>query len=212
MQEATRKALELFAEKARELRSFRFVKFIEEQEMRIEISGNTRDGATRVDTRQLPDYEDVRAFISALRLFLQKGDPISFRYLANTVYTDSRVSENWKRNFDAARMILNQFLDEVPEHLIVVDGDTKTRREIKDVFISGDLAHLDKKLRPAFEAWKSDQFVFPLRQMDFYETLGHIYNCIKHVLYWTEQELGSTNQGTQPSADGLRSGIDENSQ
>lgn len=157
--------------------------------MRVTFSGNARDGAIHID-EHLPDYEDVRAFTSALRIFLQADDQISFPWLAKKVYIDPEISENWKQNFVAARTALNTYLDETLRHLIVVNGEAKkTPREIKDVFILGDLAHLDKRFRPTFEEWRNDPFAFPLYQKDFYETLGYIYNCINHLLYWTEQEL-----------------------
>jgi hypothetical protein len=110
--EPTRKALELFIEKARKLESFRFVKFAEENKLHLHISMEMDGSATKID-QQFPDDEDVVAFTNALRLFLQAGNQVSFPWLAKKVLIDAGISDNWKEQFKEARTSLNNFLDAI---------------------------------------------------------------------------------------------------
>lgn len=200
MRVESRKALELIVEKAHLLKSSRFAAFIENQRMSVgvpvNVTGIPETQEIYIELRengnieqQFPDDQDVRAFITTFRMFFQKNDQISFRWLAEHVLDDMGISENWKRAFTAARESFNEYLKERPFHSINLAGDTKTHREIIDVFLYGDISHLDPKYRPTFESWRDNPSVFALQQMDFYIILSNLLPYIEGLSYITKREL-----------------------
>jgi hypothetical protein len=187
VKQETRKNLELFIEKANKISSSRFVKFFEEKGSRIQYS-YTADTGIRLET-QFPENESIDAFILTFRFFIQDGDGISFRALANFVLEDPGVSEDWKQKFTSVRQSFAQYLDGYPTGRITWNGTTYTRREIMETFIFGGLAHANPRLKETFDMWSSDPMGFPIFQMEFNNILMNTLVHIDYIAYWSNEEL-----------------------
>jgi hypothetical protein len=108
-----------------------------------------------------PDDESTRALILTLRLFMQDRDGLSLRKMAET-YADLPVSADLKREFEAHRTRLNDFLDSASLLAIREEGPL-TYREILDIFVYGEYAHVNERYRQTYEDLRTTPF-FPLFQ------------------------------------------------
>lgn len=103
-----------------------------------------------------PNREQVAAFLSILRKFIQKKDICSFRYLADNTLDDPDVSDEWKAEFRDLRKSLNDFLDAHPSWMPVQFNKEPlvSRAEIIKIYISGMYAHDEEDKRAVLERWR----------------------------------------------------------
>jgi len=80
-------------EKARKLEASRFAQFLLSQELSLKISRSSAEEPAGV-TYVRPDDEAVDAFLLMFRFFVQNGNGISFRYLADYVYFKCREANS----------------------------------------------------------------------------------------------------------------------
>lgn len=194
MKDETRVSLELFVEKAEELRLCNFAKYVIDSSpvhLQVSIGSKIRE---RVEYTG-PDDEAMKAFLLTLRFFIQDRDGISFRYLERDVCQDSALSAQWKQEIKNARAHLHEYLNERSTPVIVYEPPP-TRQEIVDTFIYGSLAHADKKHRDQFKRWKQKEIMFSNYKMDFHAALFTMFSMIMYISGLTEQELKA--QSTHP--------------
>jgi hypothetical protein len=155
MRDETRKALELFREKAARLASLNYVKWLQ-QHRGTPLQIGEEQGTIR-QTRPSDNYTD--ALLLTLRLFIQQRDRCSFEWLHRHVLDDSGLSDQWKSRFEKLYSEFNGWLDSL-SGLAIQEGEVEshplTKREIMDVFVYGDAAHVDPKKKQMFDQWISE--------------------------------------------------------
>ncbi len=105
--------LRLFNLKVEKLCRSRFVAYMHEHGgTNVRVSGTRRDAGDFEMTveREGPDEEMIDAVVLTLRMFIQKGEPISLRKIAKA-YDSLPVSESLKERFDEARRNVNELLN-----------------------------------------------------------------------------------------------------
>lgn len=187
MRDETRRAFELFVEKAKRLKSLKFNESL--QDLRVDISW--RQGEAIKVNLTGPTSEQVDAFVLTFRLFFQDNDQFSFRWLTNNAMNDPDVSSHWKEKFSKARTEMNQYLDDYPSLQAIVQEDAPpTRRDIMQVFLYGDLAHVNDDKRAVLRKWMSYPLIPGILQTEFIHILGILFNrVIVHVAGLCEEEL-----------------------
>jgi hypothetical protein len=131
-------SLRLFNEKAEKLLNSRFRKYLQtKRKLSVEFTLNEHGLTTK---RDLPDSEDIEAFVLTFRFFMQKREASSFRNLAK-VYKELPISTELKQKYFDWRKALNEFLDKKIN--CTAFGLTPTNRQLVNIFIYGGLAHAD---------------------------------------------------------------------
>jgi hypothetical protein len=188
LREDTRKVLKLFVEKAHKLLALPFTKFLEEQGSSIGYSWSAKESVFTVH-QSFPSDDEIDAFVLTLRLFMQKSSSISFPALAERSLNDPELSDDWKRSVVSSREAFNRYLDTYSDCLLEINGFSPKPRQVMDIFINGDLAHVDPKYRAVFEDWRSDPIKFAFVKMDLIGSFQISLQCISPILYYTEKEL-----------------------
>lgn len=187
MRDETRRAFELFVEKTNKLKSLSFNEAVKN----LNLNLAWKKGEAISVTLTGPGSEQIDAFILTFRLFIQDNDQFSFRWLANNALNDPGVSDHWKNEFPKARIGMNRYLDEHPSIRITIQEDVSpTRRDILNVFIYGDLSHVNNEKRVILSRWMTMPVVPGFLQMEFIQILGTIfYQIIIFVANLCEAEL-----------------------
>jgi hypothetical protein len=157
-------ALELFNDKAHELMKSRFVRTFQSEDS--EWTFTLQEGEVSA-SRFGPDNESYRAFVLTFRFFIQDRDQISIRKMAaryKRLYDNSLISRELLDNFNDARSKLQRYLDSPSSiHFLEVQhGQARSRitnREILDVFLYGNLAHVDRAKKERFDEWQDTSIV-----------------------------------------------------
>jgi len=124
-----------FNRKAARLSSSKFISAVVAQRPVFRLS--TGD---RCPEAVVPDADATEAVVLTLRMFLQdEPDLISLRKIAQ-LYDEIALPQYLREAFDNIRSAFNNYLDEVCIHL---DAQPLTRRNLLDVFLYGELAHID---------------------------------------------------------------------
>lgn len=191
MNNETRKTFELFIAKANELRRREFVKFFD-SDGKVGLNYHFNDDSTGELEIVGPDEDTVLAFLTTFRLFLQQGEPISFRTLSKLILKDKEISQSWKKKYFEAKDHLNDYLD---EYSIKTEppGQSPTRREIIDTFMNGDIFHVkDKTKRKVFEEWRKSPIQFTLYINEFDLTIDYVAQIIFYIADLAKKELGKS--------------------
>lgn len=178
------KAIELFNKKAEILKNSSFMKFLLEQKPGVTISWE-RDESIRTEPRW-PDEEAIRAFVLTFRFFIQRREKSSFRKMAK-IYDNLPISQEKKDLFKNARKKLNQFLDS--NSSLAINNQFLTYRRILWVFIYGELAHADEKMKPVYDQWMSYEIFNAMIYNEFIRILGIVTSFIAYVQRLNEQVL-----------------------
>jgi hypothetical protein len=158
------KYLQLFNEQANTLKRLNFVKTIFNQKTGVQDSAS--QGEPFIINRSGPNEESIRAFVLTFRYFIQDKDGISFRKLAEH-YNNLPISEEKKDKYNVIRESITNFLNSKSQ----VNINNSTNGDIIDVFIYGELAHINSDKKKIFDYWMSkpiantlliDQFVYIL--------------------------------------------------
>ncbi len=221
MREETRIALKMFVEKSDKLLASRYVHFIREHGGTKLNYHYQRSKGWQV-TLVRPDDEATETLVLTFRLFIQDNEHISFRWLAKHVLDDPGLSEEWKQRFKRVRTDVNAFLDGTPnitervvapiaDDNVTAGADIKemaqelvseqllTYRDIMNIFIYGELAHVEVSKKLVYERWKSNPFGFPLLQFEFHQILGNVLRAISYVAALTRQECPTLNTQAPPA-------------
>lgn len=195
MKDTTRKALELFIEKADHLMSRRFMQAIiagggTNLTLRFRREGELEDGKGWLEMHRTgPDQEAIEAFVLTYRQFFQHNDRFSFFSLAKSpVLSDSGLSNEWKQRFTETWTDLQECLNTTAE--FVLDGVAPTYGYLLEVFIYGGLAHTTPDKRATFEEWRSDPMLYGLLEHSFIGTLMIVLRGIWEVRQCSAKELG----------------------
>jgi hypothetical protein len=193
MRTDTKEALELFIEKADKLKASNFIN--NPEQINFKWSWNDSD-----ETLEIMGYDsqEVDAFILTFRFFIDQKEHCSFRWLANNVLDDPTLSENWKHEFGRVREALNQYLDQYPYIQVSrTDAVPMTRREIKNLFLFGDLSHAtwNPENRKKFKTWMSSNLATKgLLTTQFASILLETYSGIAYIAELSRSELQSLDE------------------
>ncbi len=187
MRNETKRALQLYLQRADELEQGGFVKYIREKHpIGINIT-NQEDGTSLIEAVG-PDNEATIAMIATFRPFIQQK-PISFRSITS-LCDDPGLSEDWKTQVTSIRSAVNSYLDSHPNIIEAPGEPLPTRRVILDTFIYGDILHIDdKRKREIYERWQSQDFYFLLLITEFNSILLNICRAIFQIAAITKAEL-----------------------
>jgi len=175
MRNETGRAFELFIEKTNRLKLLSFNEAIKDLKLNI----SWKQGEDFKVNLTGPASEQIDAFVLTFRLFIQDNEQFSFRWLANNATNDAGVSDDWKRGFSKARAEMNRYLDEYPALQTIIQNDAPpTRRDIMNVFIYGDLSHVNDEKRALFSKWMSNPIIPGILQLEFIQILGVIFHQI----------------------------------
>lgn len=178
------KALELFNVKAEKLRQSSFMRFLLEQESGITIAWEK--GKPIATQTRWPDEEARDAFVLTLRFFVQKRETSSFRKMAK-IYESLPISEEKKGLFIKAREQFNEYLGS--KSPIQNGSGALTRRHVLSVFLYGELAHANKKLKPIYDRWMSNPLFSVLVNNEFISILGTIASFVGYVRNLNEEVI-----------------------
>lgn len=177
-------ALELFNTKAEILRNSSFLKFLLEQKSGITIAWE-KDKPITTETRW-PDDEATRAFILTFRFFYQDNERCSIRNIAG-IYDDLPISERKKDWFENSRSNLNKFLDS--ESPAKVNNETITRRDILEMFMYGELAHVNRKKKELLDRWMSHPLIDIVVYNEFIYILSAVLGFIEYIRNLNEEVM-----------------------
>jgi hypothetical protein len=176
-----KETLKLFNEKVGKLDELSFTKYIKTAKTGISISSK-RNESGLFDTsfeRRGPSQESVEAFLLTFRLFLQNNDRISIGSLAK-YYSAGILSIDLETEFQDIRNVLNGYLNDPHKFRYNENGKILTRREMMDMFLYGDLAHLNTSHRDRHQFWTQTELG---SEMAFQEFIVIISGVLK-AIWW----------------------------
>ena len=182
MQDSTRKTLDLYIKIARRLANGNFVKYVRENNVIYEMRVN-RIGQTTQIAIPVHDMDTLGALGNNLRYFLQPNEPISFKNLPQ-IYED--MSQNWAVAAENFKDRLETYLAQSPLSL-EIDNASVTLRNIKEVFLYGDISHSSKIDR--FEQWEASPTAFPFMRFCFENAAVEIIETVVWIAFLIEREL-----------------------
>jgi hypothetical protein len=205
MRPETKDALQLFVEKAGWLAGLNYVQWLQANRGKaLQIGGEQEGDITIQHTR--PTDNDTDALLLTFRMFIQQRDRCSFEWLAKHALDDPGLSTAWNQGFTRMHGEVNAWLDR-PSGLFdttyeyVVEGENVrvtavhehplAMREIMDVFIYGNAAHVNPDKKSTFDRWKVRPIWFPMAKMEFDLTLIGILPGIWNVARLSEHELAN---------------------
>jgi len=170
------KALNLFNEKAEELKRSRYFKIFINKNSSFTISAKS-SGELSVLVNG-PDEEATKAFVLTFRFFIQNNERCSIGNIAN-IYSELPISDEIKNKFNDARSKLNNFLKS--NSILKLNDENISYAKILDIFFYGGLAHANEKKKEIFDQWMGDPIVKGILINDFNLILGNMLNFILFI-------------------------------
>lgn len=173
------KKLELFNEKAAEIREDIFEKkgFVKKHEMiKLPVRGGTEDIQVF-----LLNEERLKSIILSFRFFLQDTD-CSFKIMKH-VYNALDIHTDYKRMYSHIKDYLDRFLSECDDLYALIDLECvrHTNFEILEVFFYGKYAHEKRKHKKIFDLWYKDPRILGMHQTIFVKNLHMLAGIIQII-------------------------------
>ena len=177
--------LQLFNEKAKELRDGNFYKYLQEHKsIGIRIGGKLKPG---VET-EWPDEDAIKSFILTLRFFIRDRDGCSFRCLSK-IYTNLPIPKELKDKYKEIHESINNYLDDNIHVKILTIGRSLKNREILDVFTYGRYAHSNPRKRKKLEKWSASPLTELILKYEYLCILNGICDIIPYVVQLNNEAL-----------------------
>jgi hypothetical protein len=180
MIETSRETLELFVEKAEELKKdYRGV------------MGVFRN----VGEEEWQNYPEIRGFLLTFRLFILRRDGIALYVSEQGLLKRPELldlpgmSESWHVKVEQAYKWVTNALAIAPPNLIY-DGKPITCWEVLETFLYGKFAHINVDKRETFQRWQRVPDLFANIQFEFVRIVGFMFGEILAVAEASKQELG----------------------
>lgn len=175
--------LRLFNEKAAELQNSRFTKKLSEGFTQIELGFDEQGMPTQTYTG--PEYEsEVKEFTLTYRMFVQPRDQITIPQI-DELYQSLPVDHELKRRVAEIRRDYDDRMDKRGAIQGVGEDGNNTQpvvgRIIQDVFMYGDLAHMNEQQRVIFEDWRSNRESFQMLQDEWYALAYYVTGLISQL-------------------------------
>jgi hypothetical protein len=127
-----------------------------------------------------PEHEAMKAFLLTFRLFLQDRDELSFRKIDER-YAEMPVEGGLKMEVAGVRRHVNTYLDQ--RSPFVIRGEQITRRQLLNVWLNGELAHVNPDKRAILDRWGVAEDLRPLYQFEF----EVIVTQLTQAVFWIRQ-------------------------
>jgi hypothetical protein len=124
-----------------------------------------------------PNEEFIDAFVLTFRFFIQSNDSISFKNMSAN-FKSGIVDEDIKKQFIDVKQKFNDYLDTDTMFDI---GGVISRRHILDIFVYGELSHMNPSKKATYDTWMENEFMAPLLQFEFKLVLHNALKFIKYV-------------------------------
>lgn len=124
-----------------------------------------------------PNGEFIDAFVLTFRFFIQDNDSISFRNMS-IAFQAEIVHESIKKQFFDVQSKLNHYLD---TDTIFNIGGVISRRKLLDIFVYGELSHMNPSKKQTYDTWMGNEFMAPLLLHEFRLILHNVLKFIKFV-------------------------------
>lgn len=155
------KTLYRFNEKTEKLHSSGFIEQIKAGNSGIKIVAKQGE-PLMLDIKSPGEYTE--AFVLTLRMFMQNNDTISIGNMSE-LYERLPISEDKKGTFRKLRRQLNSFLDS--PSMIQLNKKQFTNRELLDIMLYGDLAHINPEKRALLEQMQAFPPFFAIAKVNF---------------------------------------------
>ncbi len=169
-------ALKLFNEKADKLVNSRFIKYIQENGLKVSIKSSVEEGVNI--SVVFPDQDAIDAFVLNLRFFIQDREPSSLHNM-DKLYNETVITPTLKSDFASIRNKLNSELDKKTS--INWKGKDITYREIFMAFVYGELSHVNPDKKAIFDAWMKDKYFASFIAAEFHNILFYFVHCIANI-------------------------------
>lgn len=169
-------ALNLFNEKVDKLVNSRFIKYIQENGLKVSMKASVEKGVNI--SVVFPDQEAIDAFVLNIRFFIQDREPSSLHNM-DKLYNETEIIPTLKSDFSSVRNKLNSELDKKTS--INLNGKDITYREIFTTFVYGELAHANPDKKVIFDAWMKDKYIAPFIAAEFHNILLYFVHCIANI-------------------------------
>jgi hypothetical protein len=169
--------LKLFNEKAELVINSKYGKESKEKELGITYTynGDPEVGMKVSRVGHDPDYRD--SVLMKIRMFRVEEDAISLKNMTS-LYDSMKIDPVYKQAFHESIDYLNYYLGEPATTLL---DDKPTRGRLFDVFLFGDISHINDDKTPVYRQWKEDEFSFTMAENEF-ELIIHEYINIVGVI------------------------------
>jgi hypothetical protein len=188
------KRLRLFNEKAKELRSYSFIEKAFHKDAGVTINFDLENKTVEA-TRVGADNEARAAACLILRLFLLERDHIKLHQIAE-LYQSIPVKDEDKHWVSENLKELDKFLDGVPTTQLKMNGKPMavTHREVLEIFLYGDVAHLNAEKRIVFETWKEVEVIHIYLENLFEYVVGNVIRYIFWLAAMNIEAIGALEQ------------------
>jgi hypothetical protein len=124
-----------------------------------------------------PNEEFIDAFVLTFRFFIQNNDSISIKNMSAN-FNSGIVNKDIKKKFIDVKTKFNDYLDTDTMFDI---GGVISRRNILDIFVYGELSHMNPSKKEIYDTWMKNEFMAPLLQFEFKLVLHNALKFIKYV-------------------------------
>lgn len=202
LKQATKAALELFVEKADELRKEDFTQFLEEFGHQLSYQ-YTADPQQLTVSTVAPTQTMHKSFLLTYRMFVQESEHMRLINPTKPIssqLTDASLSPQWLEQAQDVAQKIDTFLREKPSGQMQINlndpqGNTRTeiptRWDILETLLYGEYAHSSQRQR--LNNWLSTPFAEMVRgylMMEFRDILAYTLGGILHLAHYARIELG----------------------
>ncbi len=170
--------IRIFNENARELKNSNFLRWLNRNNMGI----NIYSAKPKKEKDKMPRLDSANSFVLTFRKFIQNNEACSIANISK-VYETLTLPKDLKKSFNFARKVLNQHLDSKLSIKIVGgnNNEFKTNKQLMNVLIYGKLSHHNPKYYNAYkEIWK-DRYLQKFLWRDFLTNLFVCANIINNI-------------------------------
>ena len=201
MKKNIKATLELFVEKADELKEEEFTRFLQEFGQQLTYQYTTDPQQLTMST-VAPNQTMHKSFLLTYRMFVQSKDKIGFidpHQKVSQDLLDSSLSPQWLAQMQDVANKIRQFLHEEPTIPIVINlidqqGNTRTesptRWEILETLLYGEYAHASQQER--LKNWLSTPFAGIVKgflMREFRDILAVTLSAIQRLAHYARLEL-----------------------
>lgn len=170
--------LKQFNKKAAKLLSSEFAQFVLTSQLGVQVS--VQDKQVKSVLKQ-PTETQTDAFILTLRFFYQKNEDISFEKMV-FFYRNANLNADITTAFFGAIQEINKFLDSQTSYPIQYNEEFLTKRKVIEIFLYGDLAHMNKKEKiKVFQEWFENPLFYPFVKNEFNIILKFLLEEIEYL-------------------------------
>ncbi len=201
MKEPIKATLELFVEKAEELKKEDFTQFIEEFGHQLSYQ-YTADSQQLTMNTVAPSQTMHKSFLLTYRMFVQASEHMRFidpNKKISPELLDSSLSPQWLGQVQDVAQKIHMFLLEKPSGQIEINlidrqgnirTESLTRWDILETLLYGDYSHATQRER--LKNWLSTPFAELVRgflMMEFRDILAYTLGGILHLAHYARIEL-----------------------